>query len=92
VGWNASSMTARKGKMDDFNKLLNERVHKLLEEGDFIDSQTHCNYCTLLYSLKKDFIELLYDKSTGNILWVGVANDYDLKKYLDKIEINLLTD
>jgi hypothetical protein len=76
-------------EMDEFNKLLNERVYKLLEEGDFIESQTHCNYCTLLYSVKKDFIELLYDKSTGNILWVGVANEYDLQKYLDKIVLEI---
>lgn len=70
-----------------YNELLNERVHILLEHGIFITSEVQYNYCFLLYHLHNRFVELLYDKSCKRIVWLNEANDHDLKKYLSKIEL-----
>lgn len=75
--------------MDCFNEVLSERVEFVLEQGDLVASNIHYNYGVLLFSLGKDFVELIYDKTTNNILWMMMVENYDLRKYLNKIDINL---
>jgi hypothetical protein len=74
-----------------FNRLtLDDRAKLLWEKGDFVESITYHNYCLILYSLNRQFVELFYDRSSQTILWISLANEYDMKKYLGKIEIPVL--
>src|SRR5688572_12244635 len=89
----SSSITARNWRsmvMDEFNTLsLNDRVYILMEKGNFLESFAYHNYYILLYSLGTHFIELFYDKSTSQIVWILEANENDLNKYLNQIELKL---
>jgi hypothetical protein len=67
-------------------KILNDRLDVLLERGILIESHTHYNYDILLYSLNRDFVEVYYDTTLDKIVWIMAANDYDLQKYLNRIE------
>jgi hypothetical protein len=74
-----------------FNRLsLDDRAKLLWEHGYFVESITYYNYCLILYSLNRQFVELFYDRSSQTILWISLANEYDMKKYLNKIEIPVL--
>ncbi len=74
-----------------FNMLsLDDRAKMLWEKGHFVETITYDNYCLILYSLNREFVELFYDKTTQRILWISMANEYDMKKYLNKIEIPVL--
>jgi hypothetical protein len=84
------SQTNSTSPMDEgsFNRLsLDDRAKLLWEKGKFVESVTYYNYCLILYSLNREFVELFYDKSSQSILWISFANEYDMKKYLNKIEI-----
>lgn len=71
-----------------FNRLsLPDRANLIWEEGIFIHSVTFENYCLMLYSISDQFIELSYDIRANTILWISVANQYDLSKYLADIEL-----
>jgi hypothetical protein len=72
----------------NFNKLsLDDRVTLLWEKGQFVESISYYNYCLILYSLNREFVELFYDKSTQRILWISIANEHDMKKYLSNVQI-----
>ena len=74
-----------------FNRLsLDDRAKLLWERGDFVESITYYNYSLILYSLNRQFVELFYDRNSQAILWISLANEYDMKKYLNKIEIPVL--
>jgi hypothetical protein len=73
---------------NSFNRLsLDDRAKVLWEKGQFVESISYYNYCLILYSLNRDFVELFYDKNTQRILWISLANEYDMKKYLNNIQI-----
>jgi hypothetical protein len=77
--------------MEEFNALsLVDRASILAEYGKFVQAHTHFNYRILLYSLNKHFIEVYCEKDTDKILWILIANEYDLQKHLEKIEIDFL--
>lgn len=73
-----------------FNRLtLEERADFLWRRGQFVDSVILNHYCLMLYSINDRFIELLLDLRSQNILWIGVANEYDLSKYLHNVHIDV---
>ena len=75
--------------MEELNRLLKDRFNEIWINGRFIASHIHYNYLSILYSLDKDFIELIYDKSSGKIIWISIADEGDLQKYLDEVDIDL---
>ena len=71
-----------------FNRLaLAERANVVWEKGAFVDSILFNNYLLMLYSINRQFVELSYDVKGGNIVWITLANEHDLAKYLDSIKI-----
>jgi hypothetical protein len=71
-----------------FNRLsLEDRAKFLWMKGNFLQSVTFNNYSLMLYSLNRQFVELFYDKNSKKIVWISLANEHDLKKYLNKIRI-----
>ena len=73
-----------------FNRLsLSDRAGIVWRQGQFVDSVIYNNYCLMLYSVNCQFIELYLDLKTHSIVWISVANEYDLAKYLDDIKIEV---
>lgn len=73
-----------------FNRLpLTERASIVWRNGCFVDSIIYNNYCLMLYSLNRQFVELYLDLKSHSIVWISVANEYDLSKYLDDIKIEV---
>src|SRR5690606_14888341 len=71
-----------------FNRLnLNERSCVVWLYGRFVDSLIFNNYCLMLYSINRQFVELYLDLKSHTIVSVNLANEYDLSKYLDHITI-----
>jgi hypothetical protein len=66
---------------------LAERANVVWDKGTFVDSILFNNYLLMLYSINRQFVELSYDVKGGNIVWITLANEYDLAKYLDNIQI-----
>lgn len=73
-----------------FNRLsLTERTELLWEEGTFVDSVLYNDYCLMLYSINRQFVELYVDLKAQSIAWVSLANEFDLMKYLNDIRIEV---
>lgn len=73
-----------------FNRLsLSDRAGIVWRHGKFVDSVIYNNYCLMLYSVNRQFIELYLDLKTHSIVWISVANEYDLTKYLDDFKIEV---
>ena len=73
-----------------FNRLsLTERAHLVWEKGQFVDSVMYNNYCLMLYTINHQFVELYLDLSSQSIVWISLANEFDLEKYLDHIDIEV---
>ena len=73
-----------------FNRLsLTERTDLLWEKGTFVDSLLYNDYCLMLYSINRQFVELYVDLKSQSISWVTLANDFDLMKYLNDIQIEV---
>ena len=73
-----------------FNRLsLMQRADLVWEKGTFVDSVMYNNYCLMLYSLNHQFVELFLELKTQNIVWISIANEYDLAKYLPDISIGV---
>jgi hypothetical protein len=71
-----------------FNRLsLADRAYMVREQGMFVHSVTFKNYCLMLYSINDQFIELSYDIKASSIVWISVANQYDLSKYLADVHL-----
>lgn len=71
-----------------FNRLsLGERADLLWDKGVFVDSILINHYLLMLYSVNHQFFELSYDVKAAGIVWITHANEYDLEKYLDHIDI-----
>ncbi|MGC1243730.1 MAG: hypothetical protein WA874_19195 [Chryseosolibacter sp.] len=74
-----------------FNRLsLAERADLLWEKGAFVDSAICNDYCLMLYSVNRQFVELFIDLKSQSIVWVSLANEYDLMKYLSDIQIEVM--
>jgi hypothetical protein len=43
----------------------------------------------MLYSIRSQFVELSMDLSTHTIVWITLANEYDLNKYLENFNIEV---
>lgn len=73
-----------------FNRLsLCERANLVWRNGKFVDSVIYNNYCLMLYSVNRQFIELYIDLQENNIVWISLANEFDLAKYLAGIDIEV---
>lgn len=71
-----------------FNRFSLENRAKLLwKKGVFVESITWYNYSLMLYSLNRQFVEIFYDQYTEKIVWISLANEYDLKKYLANVHL-----
>ena len=73
-----------------FNRLTTtERAHVVWEKGQFVDSVLYKNYCLMLYSVNRQFVELYLDLHSHSIVWISMANEHDLDKYLNQIHIEV---
>lgn len=73
-----------------FNRLsLTDRANIVWRQGEFVDSVIRNNYCLMLYSINRQFVELYIDLHTHTIIWISLANEHDLAKYLDGIQIEV---
>lgn len=73
-----------------FNRLsIAERASLVWQRGQFADSIICNNYCLMLYSLNRQFVELYFDLKTQSIVCISLANEHDLAKYLEDIHIEV---
>ncbi len=73
-----------------FNRLsLADRASIVWQKGKFVDSLICNNYCLMLYSVDRQFLELYLDLKSHSIVWINLANEFDLAKYLDDIRIEV---
>ena len=73
-----------------FNRLsIAERANVVWQHGKFADSVICNNYCLMLYSVNRQFVELYFDLKTQSIVWISLANEHDLSKYLEDIKIEV---
>ena len=73
-----------------FNRLsLAERASIVWRQGQFVDSVLYNNYCLMLYSVDRQFIELYLDLNSHAIVWISMANEHDLSKYLEDVNIEV---
>ena len=80
------------GIMDkiQFNNLsVSDQACMLLDGGDLVATNSYYHYNVLLYSYHNQFMELVYDNKTKQVLLVSVVNDNILQKYLDNIHLDL---
>jgi hypothetical protein len=71
-----------------FNRLsLTDRANLVWQNGKFADSVIYNNHCLMLYSLNRQFVEMFIDGKSRSVIWVSLANDYDLAKYLRYVHI-----
>ena len=92
IGITFYSMTGNIFVMDEekFNRLsLTDRAGLVWSKGVFVDSVLYNNYCVMLYSIRSQFVELTIDLHTHTIVWITLANEYDLKKYLENFNIEV---
>jgi hypothetical protein len=74
--------------MKGFDKLdLDSKSIMLHYNGQMLASVKYYNYRVTLYSVRNALIEEYYDTETKEISRISTAHAYDLKKYLDKIDI-----
>jgi hypothetical protein len=74
---------------EGLNNVLRSRLQLVFNHGHFLTSHSFNNYSFLLYSVKSDFIEILYDRRCNTVVWVMKATDHDLKKHLNKIKLDM---
>ena len=73
-----------------FNRLsLAQRADIVWLHGQFADSVLCNNYCLMLYSFNRQFVEVYVDLVGQSIVSINLANEYDLEKYLDDIHITV---
>ena len=73
-----------------FNRLsLAQRADIVWQHGQFADSVLCNNYCLMLYSFNRQFVEVYVDLVSQSIVSINLANEYDLEKYLDDIHIKV---
>lgn len=73
-----------------FNRLsITERAQVVWEKGQFVDSVLCKHYCLMLYSVNRQFVELYLDLHSQSIVWISLANERDLDKYLNQIHIEV---
>lgn len=73
-----------------FNRMsLAERSDYVWRHGKFVDSVMCSNYCLMLYSVKRQFFELCLDLQNQSIVWISLANDHDLAKFLQDVHIEV---
>ena len=73
-----------------FNRLsLTDRADLVWRHGQFVDSVMRRNYCMMLYTLKDQFVELYLDLRSKDIVWISLANEFDLEKYLSDVQIEV---
>ena len=75
------------GKFDRLS--LSERSDLVWKYGEFVDSVMCNNYCLMLYTIKDQFVELYLDLHSKNIIWISLANEWDLEKYLTNVQIKV---
>jgi hypothetical protein len=74
--------------MKGFDKLdIDSKSIMLHYNGQMIASIIYYNYRTTLYTFNNTFIEEYYDNETREISRISTANEQDLKKYIEKIDI-----
>ena len=75
-----------------FNRLsLTDRADLVWRTGKFVDSVMYNDYCVMLYSINRQFVELSMDMKSQSIVWISLANEYDLVKYLGNVHIEDIT-
>ena len=43
----------------------------------------------MLYTVKRQFFELCLDLKSQSIVWISLANDHDLAKFLEDVRIEV---
>jgi len=73
-----------------FNSMsLAERSDVVWQQGQFVDSVMCNDCCLMLYSVKRQFVELCLDLKAQAIVRISLVNDPDLSKYIDDIQIEV---
>ena len=73
-----------------FNRMsLAERSDYVWRNGKFVDSVMCNSYCLMLYTVKRQFFELCLDLKSQSIVWISLANDHDLAKFLEDVRIEV---
>lgn len=73
-----------------FNRLtLEQRAQIVWRDGQFVDSVMYNQYCLMLYSVDRHFVELFLDLETHHIVWISLASEYDLAKYLRGVDLEV---
>lgn len=80
----------REVRVNRLNKVLTERVLEVLKNGHFVEARAYYSYSIHLYSYKNQFIEILVDDYTDNVLWISDAQDRDIEKYVSNVDLNQL--
>jgi hypothetical protein len=72
------------------NKILTERVLEVLKYGQFVEARAYYSYSIHLYSYRKQFVEILVDDYSDNVLWIADASERDVEKYVSHVDLNQL--
>jgi hypothetical protein len=72
------------------NKVLTERVLEVLKYGQFVEARSYYSYSIHLYSYRSQFIEILVDDYSDNVLWIADATERDLEKYTAEVDVQML--
>jgi hypothetical protein len=72
------------------NKVLTERVLEVLKYGQFVEARAYYSYSIHLYNYRNQFVEILVDDYSDNVLWISDAQDRDLEKYVSHVDLNQL--
>ena len=67
---------------------MNEEAQRIWDSGKYLISIKYYNYRISLYSVGKEFFEIFYDPESNAIEKINMANEDDLKKFLNRININ----
>ncbi len=76
--------------MEDLNRLLQDNYNEIWINGRFLALHSFAHSCSFLYGVDGKFVELIYDKEQGRIVCVSYADDKDVEKYLDDIDLGEL--
>jgi hypothetical protein len=68
---------------------MNELAERVWKEGTYQITIEYYGYRVSLYSVNADFYEVFYNSTENKIEKINLATEDDLKKYLNRIKLNL---
>lgn len=68
---------------------LQERIKTVVLFGISLIDTIHCGLSATLFTLGDQYVEVLVDIQTGEIVHADIAEYTDLNKYISNIDLNL---